>query len=56
MGGNEASAFGESAPGSLAHEGDEEQKVGEVLSRYADEAKEGNRDVPGVQGGSGDEC
>ena len=56
MGRNEASALDESALGSATHEGDEEQEVGEVLSRDGDEAEEGDGCVPRVKGGGCDKC
>jgi hypothetical protein len=55
VGGKEASTLDESPQGAVAHEGDEEEGVREVLSRYGDET-EGDRDVPGVEGGGCDEC
>jgi hypothetical protein len=48
MGSNEATALDESAGGPAAHESEEEEEVGEVLSGYGDEAEEGDRDIPRV--------
>lgn len=56
MGGNEASALDEGRLWPVAHKGDKEEEAGEVLSGYSDEAEEGDRDVPGVEGGGCDEC